>query len=122
MATAKKRHRAWLERCAQSPGYARLAAAFTLARIYSMEEIDFPRALPWIQVLLQRYPDNHDLQDYAIRTAKGLGAGTPAAQALLAPVFAQWDGGWRPPPYAPLADPRPLRLGARLLSHRLTAH
>jgi tetratricopeptide (TPR) repeat protein len=99
---------AWLERCAQSPGFDRLAAAFTLARICSMEEIDFAKARPWIQLLQERYPQNHDLQDYAIRTAKGLGPASPEAQALLAPVCAQWDQGWRPPNYAPLADPRPL--------------
>jgi tetratricopeptide (TPR) repeat protein len=113
---------AWLERCAQSPGYARLAAAFTLARIYSMEEIDFPKALPWIQILQERYPQNHDLQDYAIRTAKGLGAGAPVAQALLAPVFEQWDQGWRPPVYAPLSDPRPLRVPVSALPISTTAH
>ena len=109
---------AWLERCAQSPSYARLAAAFTLARIYSTEETDYPKALPWIQLLQARYPDNHDLQDYAIRTAKGLGLATPQAQALLMPVCAQWDQGWRPPVYAPFADPRPLCLagGAQGLS------
>jgi tetratricopeptide (TPR) repeat protein len=100
---------AWLERCAASQTYASVSAAFSLARIYSKEEIDYSKAQRWTSALLERYPQNHALHDYALRTAKGLGLSSPLAQALLAKLSSVWDQGWRPPVYASIEDPRSLR-------------
>jgi hypothetical protein len=93
---------AMLETCAAKGGYAATAARINLARIYSLEEPNFSKALPYVRELRRRFPSNYAFVQYALATARGLGRKNPEAQALLRAVFRQWDKGWRPPAYVKL--------------------
>jgi hypothetical protein len=86
-----------LELCGFKGDYAATAARSTLARIYSMEEINFAKALPYVSEMRVRYPDNCDYIRYAMATAQGLGWEDPRGRILSNAVFVQWDQGWRPP-------------------------
>jgi tetratricopeptide (TPR) repeat protein len=98
-----------MERCAREGGRCALLARIVLGRIFTLEEPDFARALPYIQEVLDRYPENWAYVSEALIEAQGLGMGNPAARALVETVGRRWDAGWRPPAYAKI-DPGPLRL------------
>ena len=92
-----------LEACASRGGCAGTSARLALARIYSLEETDFAKALPYVRELRRRYPRNYSYVQYALATARGLGWQDPRSQALLEGISRQWDKGWRPPAHAKLA-------------------
>jgi hypothetical protein len=84
-------------------------ARLMLAGILTDDVPDYARALPYVQEAESRYPQNWSYDKLALDEARGLGLANPAALALVEAVSAQWDSGWRPPPYAAL-DPDPMRL------------
>jgi hypothetical protein len=86
-----------LELCGLKGGYASTAARSNLARIYSLEEVNYAKALPYVSEMRLRYPDNCDYIRYALATAQGLGWQDPQGRILYDSVFLQWDQGWRPP-------------------------
>lgn len=93
---------AMLETCGGQGGIAAIAARIALARIYSLEETDYAKALPYVSEMRQRYPLNYAFVYDALALARGGGLDKPEDQALLESVFSQWDSGWRPPAYAHL--------------------
>jgi tetratricopeptide (TPR) repeat protein len=98
-----------LETCSAHPSFTTIASRLCLARIYCLEVVNYPKALPYVQDVYARYPNTYWTVQMALADAKGLGLANPDAQALLESVFKQWDGGWRPPVYVKM-DPEPLRL------------
>jgi hypothetical protein len=75
-------------------------ARIVLARILVDEEPDPARALPYVQELRDRYPDNWRYVALAQREA--LAVTQPAGVALAQGILAQVAAGWRPPDYAKL--------------------
>jgi tetratricopeptide (TPR) repeat protein len=84
-------------------------ARLELAQILTDETVDYEQALPYVQEAEARFPENWSYEKLALDEAHGLGLGRPEARNLVEAVAAQWDKGWRPPPYAEI-DPDPLRL------------
>ena len=98
-----------LELCSAHPSFTTIASRLCLARVYCLEVVNYPKALPYVQDVYARYPNTYWTVQMALADAKGLGLANPDAQALLESVFKQWDAGWRPPVYVKM-DPEPLRL------------
>jgi tetratricopeptide (TPR) repeat protein len=82
-------------------------ARIVLARILTEEEVDAPRALPYVQELRRVYPDNWHYMLQAQHEALALGLQDDGARALALGLQAQISSGWAAPEYAKL-DLQPL--------------
>lgn len=100
---------ALLQTCAVGGRRCAPLARLVLAGILTEEVPDYAKALPYVQEAESRYPQNWGYDKLALDEARGLGLAKPGSVALVEAVSAQWDSGWRPPPYAAL-DPDPMRL------------
>jgi hypothetical protein len=98
-----------LRHCADSGCRSSMLAKIVLARILVEEEPDYEAALPYVQAVYGRFPQNWAYAKQAQEEALALGLARPEAQALAQALRAQWRSGWRPPDYAQM-DPGSLFL------------